>query len=800
MIEVLLNGEVIDVETGFSFVQRLDEELDEGQMVLRFSSRKEIYNPFTVIQVKFGEELVASFFVSNCDTVIESYDPPLYSHELTLIEHTVYLEKFFVEGKTFTQPIDEKSPYPPYTLLDVVVALRDTTHLRLREEYEDAELKSRKQIFHIPQETKNKLKDVEAPEFNFKEQTLRDCLDEVASELDGNVFLDHEGGLRINDFNELKKEITSIEYYDRSSKKDISQYSTNLSANVLNAVLSKEERGENLIDSWFVSTRTEDLQWDYGQNFIPTQKRIYSIDNIKVPASLRLEVYDMIQGDVVETLEEETESKFITIKDEVVEEKLAQTLEYATNQVDIIIGDQLYANGVLVYEYGRKGINLPVYERLFSETESVLPIIQKNFGKTEEEEVLKWIEEYAPEYYPEEGENYNISFSPGNREIHYQNEQLISLTRRINIKLNSPTTTDIMQNNLSFKAKYLALHETARITLEKDNVEDNAVKTYIQGNQSTRIVDLPRFLKKNKSRVDRVGANDLNLSTRITDSDDMLELGDFLLEDGNKYIVTQREVIVYQDFLAVNYQLNKNFNKFSEFVGLNSEERQWEIGEDGRTIERNMEYDEYICIESGIQPSRNESLTLDEASRIKFLRTFDHTFEDNDPYNHAVLNSEEEIKFDEEDGPFTTNRFMLPLQKTAGANVIQFSTSLEGNASLGDYIESNLIFFGLGGEELLNTPAVFTDFAGRAENLKFEFASIPQYYFEDVSDYERLGKFHPIMTTEAENLWEQKTATITADTKCFKDNREVISFALNYHIFPEGENVIIGNALSKKNL
>jgi len=292
MIEVLLNGEVIDVEAGFSFVQRLDEELDEGQMLLRFSSRKETYNPFTVVQVKFDGELLASFFVSNCDTTLESYDPPLYSHELTLIEHTVYLEKFFVEGKSFTQPIDEKSPYPPYTLLDVVVALRDTTPLRLKEEYEDAELKSRKQIFHIPQETKDKLKDVEAPEFNFKEQTLRDCLDEVASELDGNVFLDHEGGLRINDFNELKKEITSIEYFNRGSEKDISQYATNISANVLNAVLSKEDKDENLVDSWYVSTRTEDLQWDYGQNFIPTQKRIYSVDNIKVPVTLTLELYN----------------------------------------------------------------------------------------------------------------------------------------------------------------------------------------------------------------------------------------------------------------------------------------------------------------------------------------------------------------------------------------------------------------------------------------------------------------------------------------------------------------------------
>jgi len=198
MIKAFLDGiELSRVEIDFSFVEKLDMELDEAFLVISHTKRAKPYDMFSILDLFEDDTLLFSGRISQDNVSLVSYDSLYYNHSITLIEHTKLLEKFIVTGKSFTQPTDDTT-VPFYTLYDVVETLRTTSRF---------ELVGKEQLyapFKIPNELETELDSIIAPEFSFKDVTLREALNEVFFYLDSIVRMKRNGDIAIERFNDLK--------------------------------------------------------------------------------------------------------------------------------------------------------------------------------------------------------------------------------------------------------------------------------------------------------------------------------------------------------------------------------------------------------------------------------------------------------------------------------------------------------------------------------------------------------------------------------------------------------------------
>jgi len=165
MIRVLLDGVEISnqTEVDLSFVKKLDRELDEGFVVISHTDRKEQFPMFSIIDILENNTVLFSGRVSGDIVDLSSYSDELYNHNISLIEHTKLLEKFLINGKTFTQPVGNVN-VPLYTLFDVVDGLRTTAI------FEKDGLEDLFAPFTITQEVEDELDAIVAPEFSFKDK------------------------------------------------------------------------------------------------------------------------------------------------------------------------------------------------------------------------------------------------------------------------------------------------------------------------------------------------------------------------------------------------------------------------------------------------------------------------------------------------------------------------------------------------------------------------------------------------------------------------------------------------------
>jgi len=295
---------------------------------------------------------------------LSSFDSNLYNHNVTLIEHTKLLEKYLVNGKTFTQPLDQDN-IPLYTLYDVVETLR-TTVLFERDGSQDIFAP-----FTIPDETKDELENIISPEFSFKDVTLRQALDEVGNVINAICRLNRDNELLFDKFNELLDEIDSVtENYVK--QQDINNYSTILSSDVINPINQDKDNlrgseyfpGKNL----WTTLRSDFGRFDFEQAYIPTPKPIYEVTEAKtlVNLDIRLLNEDVTVGesifdnsryelDITRNIVEK--NKYDTLRERVFLENITEPDEQ-TNYNAFGFFDGLDKRTVVYYEYGKPNINI----------------------------------------------------------------------------------------------------------------------------------------------------------------------------------------------------------------------------------------------------------------------------------------------------------------------------------------------------------------------------------------------------------------------------------------------------------
>jgi hypothetical protein len=755
------------VEIDLSFVEKLDRELDEGYISIPHTVKKTPFNMFDIVDIYENDDILFSGRVSRDVVNVSSFNENLFNHEIHIIEHTKILERYTVKGISSTQPIDKQN-FPVETLLDVTLKLRNTTPFEL------VELKNQFRVFNIPPETEELLDSEIAPEFNFKDLTLRQALDQIASVLDCNVRLDRNGSLFLNQFDKLKDKINFVAQEFRQEL-NINDYATTIESEMLNVVdVESYEENNNIVEIYpgegsFTTLRSDDYLFNFSNStYIPTKRPIYEVHDVKVGLNLILFKLDA-SGDPIPDINPIEEGFFeVSLKDRVLQKELWDTLDIERDQdsIDLISTGKFFKNNTIYYNYGRKNI-----------------FVGELFGLFEvQDSLLKLLSAASFQHFKDEG---LIPSEVNNSEEADDNNNRWSVT--VLETGGGSLFGNVIQNEgrLLCRTYYTPITSAITYQINRDNISEINQYSELTANQQTRIVDASRFANNLKGRVNKMGGSELSLSHRVQNYSDSFSLGDFVFDDG-VFVITKKETLVHRDYYIINYELTKNFNKFSQFIGIDREIRQYETGKRDRTVERDLVYSEFIEVEAASGGSgSNASLTL--ANNEKVLKTLDASF-NNKPIHSSLVSTTE-----------TDNFFIVGLNKSVGGNALRFNLEFEDNIIAGVRNEPDEGWWVL--QKRFNEPVPYANQIARFENMTVKMYD-KNFYDLAQAPVGQLG-FLEDESNNAPLLLSQDLPTnpyIDASWYVAKDNREVIKFNLMYHFLSKDINeVVIGNKFVQQN-
>lgn len=778
MIRVFLDNVNIsnNVEIDLSFVEKLDMELDEAFLLITHTNREEPYPMYGVMDIYEDNTLIFSGRIAQDNVDITSFSSEHFNHKVSLIEHTKLLEKYLVTGKSFTQPIEDVGILP-YTLYDVVEILRTTTKLELAGD------ETFNTPFVIPNALKEELEVILAPEFNFKDVTLREALNEVFSYLDGIVRVDRDSNIKIDKFNELNNQVNIIsENYKRSQ--DISNYSTMMSSEISNPVNS--EYGFNVNnteyypgkDLW-TTLRSDELgQFDFEKSSIPTPKPIYDVKNVFTSIRLVVTKEDINTTQVEELINNPNFS--LNITNNVVERSIFNSLEDKNPEVL----DELTRRNVIIYDYGKKGISVGLTYGMF-DIKTVFPFLL-NASIIRQLKGEGIIEQDAIQTFGQPAQFSFLYQGPNGEEFLY----LVNWDYNGNISEESLFGFRIsnLRWRALFRVEYVPIPPSIRYEVARDDISEVFVESKSTINQKMRIVDLERFTANMKGKINQLGTSELILSHKVKNINQTFNIGDFTVD---RFVITKKEVIAQRDHYIVNYELNKNFNKMSQFMGIDQEIRQYEIGESGRTIDRDLNYNEYIEVFVDDNATLTPGTTTYQTPGL-LLDTFDFSFTADKDLKYGLFTSPQVLA----EGTQSPLKLNMPIYKISGGGAFGVYTDFETNVGASNRLETGEqdIFLDFDDNRRYNFPVPYSNEIGRFDTMFLSFYNDVLAPEANILDEYQYGNDLPIFRKQ------EGTPVIEGEFFVKKDNRERIKFTLLYHLLPRNVNeVIIGEKLYTHN-
>jgi|LGVF01.2.fsa_nt_gb hypothetical protein len=716
-----------DVDTGFSVVERLNEELDVGSMTIGFSERDTPYGMFDTIRILIDGSLIYSMRIGGDTVQLISKNPLIYKHELSLVEHTKILERVFISGKTFTQPIDGSTPL---SMFDVVDRLRLIYPLELNN------LVSTTRLFTIPSALETYLDDIVAPEFTFKDITLRQALNQVLTYVDGIARLNEDSELSIDFYNDLVDLISEeTDILNRYKQQNIDFYATDMTIDALNVV--SDDLVSEAIEIYpskdaFITARSDDYIFDFLKSYIPTPKRVYSVKKIK----MILDVVVTEDGTTVWDYAVDGYYEFDINEDRVLEYEKYKILDVTVTGTST--PDNYSQNNVLYYNYGKNNI-----------------IQSATYGLFGTGEVIENVMRIAM---------YEQMVADG----------ILSSSTPLNLIVFS---WGLGYNDYQYQTHYVSNNKSLRFNVDREDLTDIDKKSTLSSNQQSRIVNLEALANNTSSKINRIGNSELSLEHRCSSVSDIKNIADYT---SDLFILNQKEIVFFKDYFDNKYELTRDFNRISQFIGVNSELRQWEVAEAGRSLERDLLYKEFVeidVVEIGGDNGTDDSELLTTTGINTYLNTF------------VASATEEPVRT----GAMITDIYvnLVPFSSNGGGNSLIFNFKLDSNLSAGlmkDHFSSQT---SLEASRYVEDDGRFTGL------LLFGFDKLNAPTGVSPDTYLERADLYPSTTLDKinNNLFETSNSFTV-----YKGIRDIIGFTLQYQqISKRPSKVILGRYFSRRN-
>lgn len=390
---------------------------------------------------------------------------------------------------------------------------------------------------------------------------------------------------------------------------------------------------------------------------------------------------------------------------------------------------------------------------------------------------------------------YAVYYTIGEKGIHglnFKQEDLFGAWKNYAIKniIESALSKSIDSKDywrLNFQVEYVPIYP-ARVQQNKSIIDLNDIgkewtKPY---NQGQNLIETQYYGENLKGVIARMGNIDKTVTYVIPEFPSVLpKIGE--LYDDNYYI-SSSAVEVQPYYTKITLALSKDFNKYNEYVGVNSTKRMYEISE-RQAFDSEITYREFCVFadigDNSIKDSKNT--LLDNTPKEYYSNILKNLFIQNGALNiSATISYVNALGFGDKGEPL--NQVVLPVIRSSFGNACVLSFKYEDNYSAGNYSKrvENTGFF--------VETAPYTDVYGRIKSLRLNFIS--KYNIEGINPEDFL-RYPPTNDTG----WLDGTTVIlkTGNYPIIieKGNAEALSFNYQLEFVSTREDIIIGSGLAK---
>jgi len=321
---------------------------------------------------------------------------------------------------------------------------------------------------------------------------------------------------------------------------------------------------------------------------------------------------------------------------------------------------------------------------------------------------------------------------------------------------------------LSFQVSYIPIF-SARTQQTKQYISDFKQPRTLVYNQGANLVETRHFGENLKGAVARMGNVDRVVTYNLGEFSLIPEIGEMF---GDDYYVSGVTCELYPTLIKCMLTLSQDFNRLSQYIGINSVRRFYEVSEK-QAYRRDIKYADYIVIGNSVETDK----TCTEVKNVLFWAQ--------SPPKIGV--SAAMARGFNSDGTGGKTPVLLPVISTAQGNAMVFTFNYEDNYSAGAQVYP----YSSGKVSGYFTNAVAPwDYYGRTECLSFVMGTKYNVTQTD-EDRERLPQIinnhfsDNVINTEAPGLVIKK------------DGAEILSVNYILEYVTNKKNYIIGSALAR---
>lgn len=695
---------------GFPIHEAVDDSLDTASIIIN-SPEENLFKLWQAIKI-VADGFTKNFVVSDIQTKyrhVLSNDK--YEHIVSLIEPTKYLEKVVCPSMSFTNKNN--------TLLEQV------QRAILNAEPIEQGMEPR---FVLSEYLIATLGDTPGEDFFFEKPLLREVLDTMLSVKNARCEV-----YSITDFNNIiincyeqsklgkKIEIVDSELVNKQSVQNIEYLGTDIEAYGDNSFSeSREPIWEPSPNGW-TTFKTEEATLTTNNATLKTAFPIEEIKKFVVKCVYKLII---MKDQTIYTTDNIAVNLDIT-SNVLTDEAYAILLEqpYSADKYNYFT-DDLYKQNCISFKRENNTFQIEKTKSLFFTTTHLEFAIKNCLYKQKAHE--KWLESH-PSYY----------------EYDHLDDIILD---------------GFSYSSTLFRIQYIPYID-AHAKISKLNYTD--VPSTIISNQSDKTIDLGRYGRNLYGQINRLGNKEITVDKMLYSMSEAYDVLDYT-EDG--YVVVERDLAFYNNYIKAHYKLSKDFNNLSEKIGIDRKKRIYNIPLESFVRDNLIKNNILVSTE----PITDNSVMVSE-----FIKTFDNE-QTRYPITNALVQTD------------VSKLFELPVAGYSMANSVFFKVKFMDNYSAGISTYGQVV----GGKKQHPNPYV--------DKVTGEYSAIQIRLFNDILA-ERPDDYNTVKLLPQTDELYYSNAIIPFDKIYMiqKDAYEHHQFTIQLEIISNDPNIVIGFALAK---
>lgn len=328
---------------------------------------------------------------------------------------------------------------------------------------------------------------------------------------------------------------------------------------------------------------------------------------------------------------------------------------------------------------------------------------------------------------------------------------------------------------LAFQVSYIPIY-SARAEQTKTNIKGMKMPRTLAFNQGANLVETRYYGENMKGVIARLGNVDrvrTFIGRKLTS---FPKVGQLFDED---YYISSVAV----EFDAYDYkctmELSKDFNRLSQYIGINSQKRYYEVSEK-QAYEREINYTDYLVIGDSVE-NQNTLFSGTEEGMQYLVDAFIQQ------WNLYPVSAVEAQGEDSEGNKLTL--VVLPVVSNAFGNSVVLTFSYENNYSAGNQAVYNGVGEVIG---YFQQGVPYADVYGRMEYLNLNYSD--RYSSPSNSDRQtEIGTMLPSGFEMSGNFLSTEISPLRVE----KDNKEQLSFNYQLEFVTNRSSIIIGSHLAR---